>query len=47
MVLKENDAFEKLKEMLIPQPILILLDLSKFFEVQCDACGHSLGVMLL
>ena len=39
---KENDAFEKLKGKLIYKPTLVLLDLSKPFEVQCDACGHSL-----
>ena len=36
-----------LKEKLISQPISILPDLSKSFEVQCDACGHSFGAVLL
>ena len=44
---KENESFETLKEKLISQPVLILLDLSKPFEVQCDACGHCLGAVLL
>ena len=44
---KENSAFEKLKEKLISQPVLILPNLTKPFEVQCDACGHSLGAVLL
>ena len=44
---KENDAFEKLKGKLISEPVLVLPDLSKPFEVQCDACGHSLGAVLL
>ena len=44
---KKNDSFEKLKAKLISQPMLILPDLSKPFEVQCDACGHSLGAVLL
>ena len=44
---KENESFEKLKAKLISQPVLILPDLSKPFEVQCDACGHCLGAVLL
>ena len=44
---REKDAFEKLKDTLISEPVLVLPDLSKPFEVQCDACGHSLGVVLL
>ena len=44
---KVNESFEKLKEKLISQPVLILPDLSKPFEVQCDACGHCLGAVLL
>ena len=36
-----------LKQKLISQPVLILPDLSKTFEVQCDACGDCLGVVLL
>ena len=44
---KENDSFETLKEKLISQPVLILPDLSKPFEVQCDACRQCLGAVLL
>ena len=44
---KKNYSFETLKAKLNSQPILILLDLSKPFEVQYDACMHSLGVVLL
>ena len=29
------------------QPLLQLSNLSKPFEVYCDACGDSLGVVLL
>ena len=47
MVKEENDFFETLKAKLISQPILILPDLSKPFQVQCDACKRSLGAMLL
>ena len=45
--LKTNEAFEKLKERLTSQPVLSLPDLSKPFEVQCDACGDCLGAVLL
>ena len=45
---KENASFKKLKAKLITQPVLILRDLSKPFEVhQCDACGHCFGAVLL
>ena len=27
-------------------PLLVLPDLSKTFEVHCDDCGNSLGVVL-
>ena len=36
-----------LKEKLISQPILVLPNLRKPFEVQCDAYWHSLGAILL
>ena len=41
---KQNYAFEKLKEKIISQP---LSNLSKPSKVQCDACGNSLGALLL
>ncbi|RYA46877.1 reverse transcriptase domain-containing protein [Enterobacter cloacae complex sp. GF14B] len=44
---KEKNAFDKLKEKLTSQPVLMLPDLSKPFEVQCDACGDCLGAVLL
>ena len=44
---KEKKAFDMLKEKLTTQPVLKLPDLSKPFEVQCDACGDCLGVVLL
>ena len=31
----------------MPQPVLILLDLSKPFEIHCDGYGDCLGVILL
>lgn len=44
---KERQAFHHLKERLSTQPVLILPDLRKPFVVQCDACGHSLGAVLM
>ena len=42
---KQEEAFNMLKENLISQPVLVLLNLKKPFEVQYDACGHSLGAI--
>ncbi|MCO5604727.1 hypothetical protein L7F22_058897 [Adiantum nelumboides] len=44
---KRQQAFDTLKQKLISQPVLALPDLSKPFEVQCDACGDCLGAVLL
>ena len=44
---KENKAFMKLKEKLMSRPVLVLPDLTKPFEVHCDACGDCLGAVLL
>ena len=44
---KESDLIETLKDKLISQSILILSNLSKPFEVHCDAFGNSLRAMLL
>ncbi|MCO5603082.1 hypothetical protein L7F22_057227 [Adiantum nelumboides] len=43
----KQEAFDKIKQNLTSQPMLALPDLSKPFEVQCDACGDCLGVVLL
>ena len=43
---KEQSAFNELKAKLMTQPLLVLLDLKKPFEVHCDACGDSIGVVL-
>ncbi|MCO5614971.1 hypothetical protein L7F22_069257 [Adiantum nelumboides] len=43
---KENTAFIQLKEKLMTQPLLVLPDLKKPFEVHCDACGDSIGAVL-
>ena len=44
---KENNAFLKLKEKLMSEPVLVLPDLTKPFEIECDACGECLGAVLL
>ncbi|MCO5578309.1 hypothetical protein L7F22_032149 [Adiantum nelumboides] len=44
---KEITAFKHLKEKLTLDPVIILPDLSKPFVVQCDACGNSLGAVLM
>ncbi|MCO5596258.1 hypothetical protein L7F22_050318 [Adiantum nelumboides] len=44
---KEEKAFKTLKSKLVSESLLKLPDLSKPFEVHCDACGDSLGAVLL
>ncbi|MCO5602994.1 hypothetical protein L7F22_057136 [Adiantum nelumboides] len=44
---RKQEAFDKLKQNLTSRPVLVLPDLSKPFEVQCDACGDCLGAVLL
>ena len=43
----KRKAFHHLKEKLSSEPVLILPDLRKAFVVQCDACGHSIGAVLM
>ncbi|MCO5556315.1 hypothetical protein L7F22_009862 [Adiantum nelumboides] len=43
----EVTAFQKLKDKITTGPVLILPDLQKSFEVYCDACGRSLGAVLM
>ncbi|MCO5592302.1 hypothetical protein L7F22_046302 [Adiantum nelumboides] len=44
---RQQQAFKLLKEKLTTEPVLILPDLRKSFQVQCDACGSSIGVVLM
>jgi hypothetical protein len=39
-------SFNKLKEKIIEQPILVLLNFEKTFQVRCDASGVAIGVVL-
>ncbi|MCO5607350.1 hypothetical protein L7F22_061545 [Adiantum nelumboides] len=44
---KEISAFNLLKEKMISDPVIVLPDLRKSFVVQCDACGSSIGAVLM
>ncbi|MCO5547151.1 hypothetical protein L7F22_000593 [Adiantum nelumboides] len=44
---RQQQAFKLFKEKLTTEPILILPDLRKSFQVQCDACGSSIGAVLM
>ncbi|MCO5581250.1 hypothetical protein L7F22_035128 [Adiantum nelumboides] len=43
----EVTAFQTLKDEMTTGPVLILPDLQNSFEVYCDACGRSLGAVLM
>ncbi|WP_176691507.1 RNase H-like domain-containing protein [Enterobacter cloacae complex sp. GF14B] len=44
--MKENHAFNELKQNLMTKLLLILLDFNKPFEVHFNACGDSIEVFL-
>ncbi|MCO5557617.1 hypothetical protein L7F22_011183 [Adiantum nelumboides] len=44
---RKQQAFKLLKKKLTTEPVLILPDLRKSFQVQCDACGSSIGAVLM
>ncbi|MCO5596486.1 hypothetical protein L7F22_050549 [Adiantum nelumboides] len=44
---KEITAFKHLKEKLTSNSVILLPDLLKPLVVQCDACGNSLGAVLM
>jgi len=40
-------AFEHLKEVMCQAPLLVMLDFTKTFIVECDASGNGIGVFLM
>ncbi|MCO5570233.1 hypothetical protein L7F22_023951 [Adiantum nelumboides] len=44
---RQQQAFKLLKAKLTAEPVLILPDLRKSFQVRCDACGSSIGAVLM
>jgi hypothetical protein len=43
---EDEKSFKVLKEKIIEQPILLLPDFGKTFQVRCDASGLAIGVVL-
>ena len=43
---KVGTSFEMLKKKVTEQPILVLPDFNKVFQVDCDASGYAIGAVL-
>ncbi|KAF8116417.1 hypothetical protein N665_0018s0027 [Sinapis alba] len=44
---QQKDAFQNLKGKLTNAPLLVLLNFSKTFEIECDASGVGIGAVLM
>jgi hypothetical protein len=44
---ERDEAFQTLKKLLTTSPVLAQLDVTKFFDVYCDASSTRLGCVLM
>jgi hypothetical protein len=44
---ERDEAFQTLKKLLTTSPVLAQLDMTKFFDVYCDASSTGLGCVLM